>query len=171
LVNNKPICADCPEGEIFNGTSCVQKEYQCLQSQECSTNCDNKGICLGNCSDGWTGERCTDRCNEKCLICSKNDRNICIQCTGNFYTNSCSLACRQSCKVEEDKNTCAFDDGYCLNGCERDYWGNTCNNSCPVDCLAQGCDRSTGTCMAGCSDGYSGDKCGPITTTNHKGYL
>jgi hypothetical protein len=115
LVNNRPICADCPEGETFNGVSCEQITNKC--SQGCSTDCDINGICLGNCSDGWTGDSCAEKYNEKCLICSKNDRNICIRCNGNFYTNDCSLACSQTCKIEESKNTCILDDGFCLNGC------------------------------------------------------
>jgi hypothetical protein len=162
------MCADCSEGEAFNGVSCEQNASQC--SKGCSTICNSNGICLGNCSDGWTDERCTEKCNEKCLICSKNDRNICIQCNGDFYTNDCSLACSQTCKVEESKNTCTLDDGFCLNGCERNYWGDTCYYSCPEGCEDHDCDRSTGTCTAGCKDGYTGDKCDPTTTINKKGY-
>ncbi|XP_060559986.1 proprotein convertase subtilisin/kexin type 5-like [Ruditapes philippinarum] len=167
LVDNKPRCSDCSEGEIFNGNSCEQIAHKC--SQGCSTNCDSYGICLGNCNDGWAGERCTERCNEKCLICSNNDRTICVQCNGNFYSNNCSLLCSKSCKIEEGKQTCTLEDGYCLNGCEQNYWGDTCINSCSENCQDHDCDRSTGTCTRGCKEGYSCDKCGPITTINKKG--
>jgi hypothetical protein len=162
-----PTCADCPEGEVFNGVSCEKNSTQC--SQECSTNCNDNGLCLGNCNDNWTGDKCAEKCNEKCLVCSKNDRNSCLQCKGDFYASECSLACSNSCKIVEGKTTCKFDDGYCLHGCEGDYWGDTCNTACPEGCLDQGCDRSTGTCTGECRDGFTGVKCGPTTTMNKKG--
>ncbi|XP_060599303.1 proprotein convertase subtilisin/kexin type 5-like [Ruditapes philippinarum] len=91
IRNNSLVCADCPEGQIFNGQSCGSLTSLCVK--ECSTYCDDgTGICQGECNEGWTGEKCSEPCNSKCLKCSKDNRNSCLLCVGNFYSTDCSLA-------------------------------------------------------------------------------
>ena len=159
-LNNELICTDCPEGEIFNGVTCVQNTTLC--SQGCSTNCDSNGVCLGNCKDGWTGDKCSDLCNQKCLTCSKSDKDICLQCKDDFYSVDCSLPCSQSCTKVVGKQTCGITYGYCLNGCVQRFWGDSCNHSCSDGCKNSVCDRKDGTCSGGCKDGYTGEKCTQI---------
>ncbi|XP_060582456.1 furin-like protease 2 isoform X1 [Ruditapes philippinarum] len=38
IFSNRPMCADCPEGETFNGVSCEQNGHHCTR---CPTNCDS----------------------------------------------------------------------------------------------------------------------------------
>ncbi|XP_060588801.1 proprotein convertase subtilisin/kexin type 5-like [Ruditapes philippinarum] len=70
------VCADCPEGQTFNGETCGSHTSLC--SKECSTKCDSTGICQGECNEGWTGEKCSEQCNSKCLKCSKDNGNSCL---------------------------------------------------------------------------------------------
>ena len=160
VLNKRIRCTDCPEGEIFNGVTCVQNTTMC--SHGCSTNCDSNGRCLGNCKDGWTGDKCSELCNQKCSACSKHDKDICLQCKDNLYSVDCSLPCSQSCKKEVGKQTCDITDGYCLNGCEQSFWGDNCNQSCSSGCINPVCDRKDGTCSGGCKDGFIGEKCTQI---------
>jgi hypothetical protein len=154
IHNDSLVCADCPEGQVFNGTTCGP-----LCSKECSTYCDSNGICQGECIEGWTGGKCFEQCNSKCLKCSKDYGNICLLCKDNFYSTACSLACDLACIVISGKQTCQHVDGYCLNGCHQTFWGDTCDKPCPVGCKDPKCDRNKGTCTDGCKDGLTGDKC------------
>jgi hypothetical protein len=141
-----------------------------LCSKECSTNCDSTGICQGECNDGWTGEKCSEQCIGKCLKCSKDNGNSCLQCVGNFYSTDCSLACSSSCIVISVKHTCDAD-GYCLNGCNQTFWGDTCEQPCPGGCKDLKCDRNNGTCTDGCKDGLIGDKCTQTITIGKKAFF
>ncbi|XP_053386117.1 multiple epidermal growth factor-like domains protein 10 isoform X2 [Mercenaria mercenaria] len=155
------VCADCPEGYRFNGKTCILNTTSC--SQECSSYCNDDGICLGSCNAGWTGERCSGKCSDKCLTCDKSNSGICQQCKGDFHTVNCNTACNPSCITEKGKQRCRLVDGYCLNGCEHNFWGPDCDQSCSNGCIDNGltsiCERNNGTCKHGCKDGYSGDKC------------
>ncbi|XP_060588977.1 multiple epidermal growth factor-like domains protein 10 [Ruditapes philippinarum] len=157
IHNDSLVCTDCPEGQIFNGTTCILHTPLC--SKECSTYCDSTGICQGECNGGWTGENCSERCNSQCLKCSKDNGDSCLLCKGNFYSTNCSLACNPACIVTSGKHTCEHADGYCLNGCKQAFWGNTCNKSCPSGCKDLKCDRNNGVCTDGCMNGLTGDKC------------
>ncbi|XP_060588803.1 cell death abnormality protein 1-like [Ruditapes philippinarum] len=157
IHNDSLVCADCPEGQIFNGKTCVSHTSLC--SKECSTYCDSTGICQGECNEGWTGEKCSEQCNSKCLKCSKDNGNSCLLCKGNFYSTDCSLACNTACKVISVKHTCEQADGNCLNGCNQTLWGDTCEQPCPGGCKDLKCDRNNGACTDGCKDGLIGDKC------------
>ncbi|XP_060558842.1 multiple epidermal growth factor-like domains protein 10, partial [Ruditapes philippinarum] len=113
----------------------------------------------GKCNDGFTGERCSEICERRCLTCSKENGDTCMQCKGAFYTTDCSLACKPSCKVEDGKITCRLTDGYCLNGCAQTFWGDHCNQSCSNGCINLACDRTTGKCVEGCKDGSARENC------------
>ncbi|XP_060555744.1 multiple epidermal growth factor-like domains protein 10 [Ruditapes philippinarum] len=157
IHNGSLVCADCPEGQIFNGETCGSHTLLC--SKVCSTNCDSTGICQGECNEGWTGDKCSKQCNRNCLKCSKDDGSSCLLCKGNFYSTNCSLGCNQACIVTSGKHTCEHADGYCLNGCKQAFWGNTCDKSCPSGCKDLKCDRNNGICTDGCKNGLTGDKC------------
>ncbi|XP_060551641.1 multiple epidermal growth factor-like domains protein 10 [Ruditapes philippinarum] len=157
IHNDSLVCADCAEGQIFNGQTCGSHTSLCPDG--CSTYCDSYGICQGECIESWTGEKCSEQCNSKCLKCSKDNGNSCLLCVGNFYSTDCSLACNPSCIVISGKPTCGHADGYCLNGCNQTYWGDTCDKPCPGGCKNHICDRNNGTCTDGCKDGLTGDKC------------
>ncbi|XP_060576870.1 multiple epidermal growth factor-like domains protein 10 [Ruditapes philippinarum] len=157
IHNASLVCADCPEGQIFNGKTCESNTSLC--SKECSTNCDSNGICKGECNEGWTGETCSTQCNSKCLKCTKNNRNSCLQCKGNFHSTDCNFACNPACIVQSGSQTCAHASGYCLNGCNQTFWGGTCEQPCPGGCKDLACDRNNGTCTDGCNNGLNGDKC------------
>jgi hypothetical protein len=162
IHNNTLLCADCPEGQIFNGKTCGPHTTLC--SKECSTYCDSNGICQGECNEGWTGEKCSEKCNSKCLKCTKENGNSCLLCKGNFYSTDCSLACNPACIVISGKQTCGHTSGYCLNGCNQTFWGETCDKPCPSGCQDLKCDRNNGICTDGCKDGLIGGKC-PQTIT------
>ncbi|XP_053385677.1 multiple epidermal growth factor-like domains protein 10 [Mercenaria mercenaria] len=161
------VCTDCSEGYRFNGKTCILNTTSC--SQECSSHCDDDGICLGSCKAGWTGERCSGKCSDKCFTCNKNNSNICQQCKGDFYTAGCNVACKTSCIKIEGKQTCKPNNGYCLNGCEHNFWGPVCGQSCSSGCvnnsLSPICERNNGTCKHGCKDGYNGEKCDTTITS------
>ncbi|XP_060578468.1 proprotein convertase subtilisin/kexin type 5-like [Ruditapes philippinarum] len=127
IRNDSLVCADCPEGQIFNGKTC--EPHTSLCSKGCSAYCDSSGLCQGECNDGWSGETCSTQCNSKCLKCSKENGNSCLLCKSNFYSTNCSLACNTACIVQSGKHTCEHADGYCLNGCKQAFWGNTCDKS------------------------------------------
>ncbi|XP_053385674.1 proprotein convertase subtilisin/kexin type 5-like [Mercenaria mercenaria] len=78
IQNDDLVCTDCPEGYTYNGKTCIQDTISC--SQECSSYCDDDGICLGDCNAGWTGEKCSVKCSDQCLTCNKSRRDICQQC-------------------------------------------------------------------------------------------
>ncbi|XP_060601609.1 multiple epidermal growth factor-like domains protein 11 [Ruditapes philippinarum] len=162
IHNDSLVCADCPEGQIFNGNTCGSKTSLC--SQECSTSCDSTGICQGECNEGWTGEKCSEQCNSKCLKCSKDNGNSCLLCKGNFYSTDCSLDCNPACIVISDKHTCEQVDGYCLNECNQTFWGDTCEKPCPSGCKGLKCDRNNGTCTDGCKDGLTEEGCSQTFT-------
>ncbi|XP_060553941.1 cell death abnormality protein 1-like [Ruditapes philippinarum] len=93
-----------------------------------------------------------------------NDRT-----TDNVYNDlgtalSSTLACNPACIVTSGKHTCEHAGGYCLNGCNQTFWGDTCDKSCPGGCKDLRCDRNTGTCTDGCKDGLTGDNCTQTTT-------
>ncbi|XP_060574211.1 receptor-type tyrosine-protein phosphatase mu-like, partial [Ruditapes philippinarum] len=155
--NDSLVCADCREGQSFNGKTCVSNTSLC--SKECSTNCDITGICQGECNEGWTGEKCSEKCNSKCLKCSKDNGNMCLLCKDNVHSTYCSLACNPACILQSGKPTCEHAGGYCLNGCNQSYWGDTCDKPCPGGCKDIKCDRNNGACTDGCKDGLTGDKC------------
>ncbi|XP_060574207.1 proprotein convertase subtilisin/kexin type 5-like [Ruditapes philippinarum] len=157
IYNASLVCADCPEGQIFDGQTCGSHISLC--SKECSTFCDSTGICQGECNEGWTGEKCSVKCNSQCLKCSKDNENICLQCKGNFYSTDCSLACDPACIVISGKHTCEHAGGYCLNGCNQTFWGDSCDKPCPDGCKDLKCDRNNGTCTDGCKDGLTRDGC------------
>ncbi|XP_060576813.1 proprotein convertase subtilisin/kexin type 5-like [Ruditapes philippinarum] len=157
IHNDSLVCADCPEGQIFNGKTCESNTSLC--SKECSTICDSTGTCQGECNEGWAGEKCSKQCNSKCLKCSKVYENSCLLCVGHFYSTDCSLACNTACIVKSGKHTCEHTSGYCLNGCNKTFWGDTCDKPCPNGCKDLKCDRKNGTCTDGCMDGLSGDEC------------
>ncbi|XP_053385678.1 protein draper-like [Mercenaria mercenaria] len=161
------VCTDCPDGSRFNGKTCILNTTSC--AQECSSYCDDGGICLGGCNAGWTGEKCSKQCSDNCLTCDKSYSDTCKQCKGDFYTANCSVACSPTCKTENSTQTCKLKDGYCLNGCEHNFWGNVCDQYCSNGCIDNGisliCERNNGTCKQGCKDGYSGEKC-DITLTS-----
>ncbi|XP_053386438.1 multiple epidermal growth factor-like domains protein 10 [Mercenaria mercenaria] len=168
VQNDALVCTDCPDGYTFNGSICIPNTTGC--SQECSSYCDDDGICLGSCNAGWTGERCSDQCSDKCMTCDKSNRDICQQCKGDFYTVNCNTTCNPSCITEVGKQTCRLNDGYCLNGCEHNFWGPVCDQSCSSGCIDSSlspiCERSSGACRHGCNDGYNGDKCDKIAATS-----
>ncbi|XP_060588978.1 proprotein convertase subtilisin/kexin type 5-like [Ruditapes philippinarum] len=160
--NDSLVCADCPEGQIFNGKTCGSHTSSC--SQECSTDCDSNGICQGECNAGWTGETCSETCNSKCFKCPKDNANSCLLCKGNFYSTDCSLECNHACILINDKRTCEQTDEYCLNECNQSFWDDTCEKHCPSGCKDLKCDRNNGTCTDGCKDGLIGDGCTQIIT-------
>ncbi|XP_060588974.1 receptor-type tyrosine-protein phosphatase kappa-like [Ruditapes philippinarum] len=162
IHNNALVCANCPEGHIFNGSTCENNTIPC--SNQCSNSCDSAGVCIGECYNGWSGEKCSENCDSKCLKCSKGNRNNCLLCKDNFYSTDCSLACNPSCIVKSGYQTCEHASGYCLNGCKETFWGDNCGKPCPDGCKDLKCDRNNGTCTDGCKDGLSGDKCTQTTT-------
>ncbi|XP_060555742.1 proprotein convertase subtilisin/kexin type 5-like [Ruditapes philippinarum] len=101
IRNYSLVCINCAEGQVFNGNSCESIKAPC--SQNCSTYCNNIGICQGECKDGWTGEKCLKACDDKCSKCSRENEHICKKCKDDYYSVNCSLVCNPSCKVEEDK--------------------------------------------------------------------
>ncbi|XP_060588800.1 receptor-type tyrosine-protein phosphatase kappa-like [Ruditapes philippinarum] len=163
IHNGSLVCADCPKGQVFNGKTCGSHTSLCYK--ECSTSCDSSGICQGECNEGWTGEKCSKQCNSKCFKCSKDNGNSCLLCKGNVYSTDCSLACNPACIVQSGKHTCEHASGYCLNGCNQSFWGDTCDKPCPGGCKDLKCDRNNGTCTDGCKDKLTGDNCTQTTTT------
>ncbi|XP_060580860.1 proprotein convertase subtilisin/kexin type 5-like [Ruditapes philippinarum] len=169
IINYLLVCADCPEGQIFNGNTC--KAHSMLCPEGCSTHCDSTGICQGEeCNEGWTGDKCSEKCNIKCLKCSKDNGNSCLLCKGNFYSTDCSLPCSPACIEKSGSQTCEHAGGYCLNGCNQTFWGDTCDKYCPGGCKEQKCDRINGTCTDGCMGGQTGDKCTHSTTIGKQDY-
>ncbi|XP_060600051.1 multiple epidermal growth factor-like domains protein 10 [Ruditapes philippinarum] len=162
IHNDSLVCADCLEGQIFNGTTCVSHTSLC--SKKCSTYCDSTGICQGECIEGWFGEKCSETCNSKCLKCSKDNGNSCLLCKGDYYSTDCSLACNPACLIKSGKQTCEHAEGFCLNGCKQTYWGDLCDKPCPDGCKDLKCDRNNGTCTDGCNDGLTGDGCSKTST-------
>lgn len=155
-------CSECYPGYKNTGDRCVLNITVC--SEGCSTTCDSSGVCLGSCTDGWTGDECTDFCPTQCLKCDKTNPKVCHMCSDGFYTRSCSLKCPSSCKRHDGVPTCSKEKGYCLNECKNNFWGNFCNMSCSLGCATDmhndnPCNRNDGKCKNGCKEGYFGDNC------------
>ncbi|KAK3762291.1 hypothetical protein RRG08_000382 [Elysia crispata] len=109
------------------------------------------------------------------LTCSKHRKFICEffpDCPGNTFGGRCTDICNLTCGGAN--NTCKRFDGFCINGCDIGYQGNTCDAPCPVgtfgDKCAKTCNKNcygsqnacnsvTGACSLGCDDGYQGERC------------
>ena len=75
--------------------------------------------------------------------------------------------CSEHCQRNMSSNgpVCRHDDGVCLRGCQKGYYGLRCDKLCHVNCLVNSssdlptCDMSDGTCTFGCKDTYYGRTC------------
>ncbi|RUS73294.1 hypothetical protein EGW08_018943, partial [Elysia chlorotica] len=94
------------------------------------------------------------------------------ECAPGTYGPDCSKTCSANCYGPD--NACSPSNGYCRNGCEVGYQGDTCDQKCrngkfgrdcSEDCNINcggsdnACDHVNGECSNGCDNGYLGVTC------------
>ncbi|XP_046562318.1 uncharacterized protein LOC124271261 [Haliotis rubra] len=140
------------EGEIYAcspgiyGVNC-NVFCHCLDST-----CDRlTGLCPGNCTPGWQGERCDTacygtNCNKTCAgrKCSSPNSSC------DRHTGACDTDCLPGW-IEVD----------CTQGCSRGNYGANCTSLCSErNCPGNSsCDHVTGSCDSGCKAGWMGADC------------
>ena len=139
-----------------------------------------QGNACNECSEGWTGPRCTIRCQS----CSGNGRcsatGACECKVGFSQATNCascvagrvlsSEVCVSACPGETAKGAECSGFGTCKGAacaCAAGYWGSDCSNVCA--CGQGTCDTQTGACTCNknfqpplctsCIDGFWGDAC------------
>ncbi|XP_052260686.1 uncharacterized protein LOC127864837 isoform X2 [Dreissena polymorpha] len=80
---------------------------------------------------------------------------------GNHNGSQCEHSCPTNCASVNNITSCD-DQGVCVDGCFRDFFGRKCNNPCPSNCAAVAngsrCDQQ-GVCVNGCVDSHFGRQC------------
>ncbi|KAH3898495.1 hypothetical protein DPMN_022728 [Dreissena polymorpha] len=92
-----------------------------------------------------------------------------LGCTcGNNCVSQCKQICPTNCASVNNGTSCD-DQGVCVEGCFRDFFGSQCNNPCPSNCAAGAngsrCDQP-GDCVNGCVNDYFGRQCSNPCPTN-----
>ncbi|XP_052260689.1 uncharacterized protein LOC127864839 [Dreissena polymorpha] len=86
---------------------------------------------------------------------------------GNHYGFRCEQ-CPANCASMNNGTSCD-DQGVCVEGCSRDFFGRQCNNPCPSNCAAESngsrCDQH-GDCVNGCVNDHFGGQCSNPCPTN-----
>ncbi|XP_033102321.1 multiple epidermal growth factor-like domains protein 10 [Anneissia japonica] len=152
----------CRPGFYQTGKSCeddcveTKKAYR-VCSPELDQCCQNGGTCLNtnynitcNCSDGWIGDYCSERCPV------------------NFYGPRCSLecpACSNGGTCDPVKGQCDCSPGWtgptCDEKCSTGWYGKDCALDCKSCTLDGGqCHHITGECE--CALPFGGLFCGDI---------
>ncbi|XP_053385840.1 proprotein convertase subtilisin/kexin type 5-like [Mercenaria mercenaria] len=155
-VDSVVKCTECISGYTVLNGYCVPGTNLC--SQYCSNGCDSNQNCLGGCQNGWTGQKCTEMCADQCGKCDQNDGKDCKICKGDFYTAACTLPCSLHCSTITGLPRCNINNGTCLNGCDKGYWGVKCNKTCNEGCSSESCNQSDGFCDT-CNRTHYGDAC------------
>ncbi|XP_053397353.1 protein draper-like [Mercenaria mercenaria] len=155
-VDSVVKCTECINGYAFLNGYCILETNLC--SQYCSNGCDSNQNCLYGCENGWTGQKCTERCAAQCGKCSQNDAKNCKICKGDFYTETCTHPCSLHCSAFPDSPRCNIDNGTCLNGCDKGYWGDKCDNRCYEGCNSGSCYQPNGFCDL-CNRTHYGNSC------------
>ena len=157
----------CREGCIASGhfsdkkcTECEDRFYPRAKgcTESCSSNCkddicDKEDGSCESCNDGFFGERCETKCNEKCKTSCKKENGKCNDCIDGYYrdeesTESGCSQCPKDCFKCLDKEQCTE----CYSG----KYGQTCQLNCSSHCQEPLCDLD-GNCP--CSPKYYGDQC------------
>ncbi|XP_048238100.1 protein draper-like, partial [Haliotis rufescens] len=134
------------------------KFCHCLNSS-----CDpDSGMCSGDCTPGWKGDRCD------------------IECSQGTYGDACANKCQdRNC---QGTPPCHHVTGKCEPGCKAGWTGEDCSRECDggnygVDCKKTcigrkcagtnpSCDRYNGSCDTGCLVGWTGDDCTQAASTS-----
>ncbi|KAK3787560.1 hypothetical protein RRG08_042101 [Elysia crispata] len=122
----------------------------------------------------WNDQRCSKRLKFVCEVFP--------DCPGNTFGGRCTDICNQTCGGAN--NTCKRYDGFCINGCDIGYQGNTCDAPCENNTFGANCSETcsktcggphntcnhvNGSCIFGCVDGYQGERCEDSTNeTKHR---
>ncbi|XP_067664385.1 uncharacterized protein [Haliotis asinina] len=164
-------CEDpCPENCFQN---CKKKSGECEDGCQsgfygkycdmtCSVNClggrcHQNGKCH-NCTEGFQGDTCYNKCPKHCKSCEQYGDN-CTSCADGRYGHKCIVCdkCRKKCR---------FSDGKCTDGCKDGYHGDYCSVSCNIGCQPLVCDQSTGECSSGCIPTMYGTSCDQTCSSN-----
>ncbi|XP_067664386.1 uncharacterized protein [Haliotis asinina] len=164
-------CEDaCPEncfqnckrkgGECEDG--CQSGFYGKYCDMTCSVNClggrcHQNGKCH-NCTEGFQGDTCYNKCPKHCKSCEQYGDN-CTSCADGQYGHKC-IVC------DKCQSKCQFSDGKCTDGCKDGYHGDYCSVSCNIGCQPLVCDQSTGECSSGCIPTMYGTSCDQTCSSN-----
>ncbi|XP_063398995.1 platelet endothelial aggregation receptor 1-like [Mytilus trossulus] len=136
---------------------CPPTHYGALCNTTCPQNCNGPcdldvGDCIYGCTNGWTGDRCDQDCND------------------GFYGKDCLESCSGTCLNKK----CDHVTGECIGGCYDGWQGFNCSQTCPDGqfgkncskfcdgCISRLCDHASGLCenKTSCNPGYkSTDHC------------
>ncbi|XP_078330015.1 receptor-type tyrosine-protein phosphatase alpha-like [Crassostrea virginica] len=135
----------CENGRY--GSGCGTPCGHCFGSDICH---HINGSCPGNCTDGYTGETCSEACNDGWY--GSACQNQCGHCFGTDVCFPTNGSCPGNCSDGFTGDTCS-------DVCKLGWFGPDCNVSCGHCAMHDVCFHTNGTCPNNCIDGYIGDKC------------
>lgn len=144
---------NCPDGQFFSGSACLNCNPKCMTCKGSATTCTS--CAQGLSSGGDCVEKCPDRqyasvgfcanCDVSCSSCQQNAFN-CIECSGGYIRSgvNCIKSCGQGLYYDSASQTCKS----CANGCQ------TClSNSQCTQCFDPALSPVNGVCQRVCPPG------------------
>jgi len=133
-------CSVCNDGMFWNPFygECRNCSSHCIGGAlACNT---TTGMCNA-CEDKWYGTNCDQHCSiDHCSRCKDvyygvNKFRECDLCKQGWYlVNRVCQPCSNFCLG--GSNSCNRNNGHCLHGCVKGYFGSKCNMTCPFsNCL------------------------------------
>ncbi|XP_052763221.1 cell death abnormality protein 1-like [Mya arenaria] len=164
-------CEKCTDG--LYGQSCdLHCPYNC-KGGSCSR---YEGKCTLGCVDGYSGDNCTNPCDNTCATCLQNDTTHCESCNNGYTGTTCQCPPNCNCSTgfeicisctngyANSEKQCTCQSKYCI-GSECDqcsdqtfYVDNNACCPCPKNCRNDVCKNGP-ECISGCMDGFYGLNC------------
>ncbi|XP_076089848.1 uncharacterized protein LOC143061381 isoform X2 [Mytilus galloprovincialis] len=163
----------CRNGcERYTGNCTAWGCYGGFWGNECNRTCpqncgypDGNGFChqphgtCQTCESGYSGSRCTERCNyENCSLC-QFDVTTCYNCVDGWYGDHCDKKCPSHCSTK----SCLQHTGKCRK-CQNGFYGPYCDGMCRTTCDT--CSDAF-TCDT-CKPGFHGENCQELCENNCK---
>ncbi|XP_052775118.1 multiple epidermal growth factor-like domains protein 11 isoform X3 [Mya arenaria] len=102
------------------------KDNKCDDSGKCELECDQYGICVGDCQAGFFGQKCDKKCSSTCMggVCSKEFGSCVYGCLDVvMYGTQCDKLCPVTCVNQ----SCDRQTGHCIT-CGIGKYGSTCTD-------------------------------------------